>query len=692
MMKRILITTALLLNVIISYAQWVQTNGPYGPADVYAIIRCNSKILAGTSCGLHENDSVSSRWNYFANIDIKVYDQKGDSIFYGSIYNGINLFILSSQNTKPVYKGLDGMSTNTIKCTDTCLFAGVKQGGFYKSAGFSGSWMSYNTGLPADSAYFSNSGGYYKYYIRYVYSIETLGDNIFCGTNKGVFKSGVTNISWSESNNGLPKEPVRLLEVFNDTIFACIDKSLYLSANNGDSWNKIYTTPSNINSVKKLNSIFYITTSGNGIYKSNNLTDWTTLNYGLSDLNIRTIELIDNILVCGSSTKGFHYLVNNSWVNNISGIICSSIRSMSNTRESIVANNDQAIFRLENDEWKNISPAVKNDKFLNLANMGDTIFVCNYYQQSDSPFFIQSIYYTKDFGISWHEISPLPYGGSGHTIYIDKNRLYAYTSDIAYFTDNLGMIWNDISLPSQYCNSIDHFITSNSIPFASTCGEAEIIALDNQNNWKLSNKGIPNDAAVGNLAKTKDALYAFIPNNRMYVSRDNGQSWTKAANGIETYRGFSSYAYKDKNIFLTTDIGVYYSDDYGQNWNLLNDGLINTNVSSIINLNDTLYVGTFGNGIWKRDIKSISLSINENKIYNTQLSFYPNPASDYLIVVLPYQTSAELQIFDMMGKLVKSALVVSNENINISNIPTGIYIVLLKTKNNIAINKVIIKR
>jgi len=456
MKKTLLLTTYLFCISLVTYSQWIQTDGPYGKTDISALFESNSKLYVGANCGLHASDSINGRWKNTASINIEVYDQKGDSIFYGGLYRGVNLIILNDDNPIPISMGLTSSKLNTIKSSETCLFAGVETGGFAESNGFSNSWTYYNDGLPTDTGYMPGGG---TYYVRYVNAIETIGDEILCGTNKGIYISAIENISWTESSNGLPKETVGLLKVLDDTIFASIDDDLYYSSNNGNSWSKSYTFPSSITSIENLSGYFYITTNGNGIYESADLSNWIVLNTGLSDLNINTIKLIDSVLVCGSSSTGFHYLNDNEWVSNSSGIICSTIRSLGKSNNSLVANGADNVYLSSNgNNWNDISPIVDKKYFGSLATMGDTVFLS--YKTNSWEQFIK--YYSIK-NNSWGDIVNIPpyEGDDTYRMLVDDNVLYAYEDDKMYYSNNLGANWTEISLPNQYCNMFYNFIIYN---------------------------------------------------------------------------------------------------------------------------------------------------------------------------------------------------------------------------------------
>jgi photosystem II stability/assembly factor-like uncharacterized protein len=672
------------------YSQWIQTDGPYGNVSVSSIISGNSQHYAATSCGLFLTNSTTSQWKLVSDINLRVFDQRGDSIFFGN--NGIFLLRLSDENQEAVSKGLFGQ-IYAIKAADTCLYAGVERLGFYKSNGFSDVWTAHNQGLPTDTFDIPPKYGGGKYYVRYVHSIETYSGRLFCGTNKGVYKSGTENIVWAESSNGLPKQPVNILKAIDNKIFAVINNALWVSSDTGSSWSELFNAPSKIQSVSKFDNIYYVSTSLNGIFNSKGgLTIWNSMNSGLTDLNIRTLQQIDGNLVCGSATGGFHYWNDETWNTNNSGIICSSIYSVSVTSDAIFANDRNHVYISKNgNTWEDISPDVQYDFFCAVVASDDIIFLSVEYNSSSWPFDKPFILYTIDNGQTWLKLNKVPFARDDpYQIYYDSGILYAREDELMYYTNNLGTTWHDLSLPFTFCNGFNDFIVFNGQPFALACGSSELLKLSGSS-WILSNTGLPENRNIYSLAHSSDALYAFVSYYGMYVSQDLGLSWVSATKGLTFEWGFSSFAYIDNNIFIGSPKGVNYTDNYGQNWKSLNDGLVNKNVRSIAIFNDTLFAGTARNGIWKHDLKSIHLSSMESQS-NEELIIYPNPATYSIAVRLPLALFGEVQIFDMMGRKIFSKPVESSESIDVSGLPNGAYILGVTVMKKVITKKLIISR
>lgn len=70
--------------------------------------------------------------------------------------------------------------------------------------------------------------------------------------------------------------------------------------------------------------------------------------------------------------------------------------------------------------------------------------------------------------------------------------------------------------------------------------------------------------------------------------------------------------------------------------------------------------------------------------YDIQLSVFPNPINEYLVLHAEDYTTVKLyyQLFDMQGKLLKSEFITRNQTkINMSHLLSGSYILIISTEN-----------
>jgi len=85
----------------------------------------------------------------------------------------------------------------------------------------------------------------------------------------------------------------------------------------------------------------------------------------------------------------------------------------------------------------------------------------------------------------------------------------------------------------------------------------------------------------------------------------------------------------------------------------------------------------------------------QNKIAaNSTFNVYPNPAGQKVFVELPTEAVHQISLTDITGKVVKQLETGLNEStieINVNDLPKGIYIIGLKNTSNQTLQKLIIE-
>ena len=166
--------------------------------------------------------------------------------------------------------------------------------------------------------------------------------------------------------------------------------------------------------------------------------------------------------------------------------------------------------------------------------------------------------------------------------------------------------------------------------------------------------------------------WAITPNNNydtiVKVSTDNGATWTQiwSENDITvaTPAGFATY---NISVPLTSLIGQ-------------------GNVKIAFN-----YVGTDG-AQWRIDdisITATTLGVSEAKVKN-DLLVYPNPVQDAFKIELPKvysKNNVNIEVVDMAGKKVKT-FESGKESYNVSDLPKGIYFIIISDNENRIIKKI----
>lgn len=77
---------------------------------------------------------------------------------------------------------------------------------------------------------------------------------------------------------------------------------------------------------------------------------------------------------------------------------------------------------------------------------------------------------------------------------------------------------------------------------------------------------------------------------------------------------------------------------------------------------------------------------------HAEANIYPNPATNYIYVEMGDKTEAKLKIYDILGSEVMAQKITSNNVIDISNIPEGMYIFRLFTETKIIDKKIMINK
>lgn len=171
---------------------------------------------------------------------------------------------------------------------------------------------------------------------------------------------------------------------------------------------------------------------------------------------------------------------------------------------------------------------------------------------------------------------------------------------------------------------------------------------------------------------------------------------------------------------LATELGIWTSDDAGLTWNEENNGLFGR--VPVYRLRQewmyeetcyVLYAGTHGGGMfrcttltsggcdtepykWPKD----PTSIKETSLAMTNVNIYPNPVTSTTTVEFDLVKNADvsLRVFDMTGRVVytqsygKLNSGVQKQQINLSNLTSGIYAVTLNVNGKLQGSKQIIKK
>ncbi len=205
---------------------------------------------------------------------------------------------------------------------------------------------------------------------------------------------------------------------------------------------------------------------------------------------------------------------------------------------------------------------------------------------------------------------------------------------------------------------------------------------------------------------------AFIDGVKVFKTTDAGTTWTNISSNLPNVP-INNIEHEDSSVkntvYLATDVGVYYQTDLSTDWILFSDGLPNVIVSDIEMHYPTnsMYVATFGRGIWKVDFAEINVPIGGVKgstgYYPIDVAPNPNDGSFRLELQLDKKQlsqlaseNARIDILNGMGQVVYSeqlGLSKLSNGITFSNLKlsAGFYYVKIPIRGKTSVKKFVVK-
>lgn len=268
------------------------------------------------------------------------------------------------------------------------------------------------------------------------------------------------------------------------------------------------------------------------------------------------------------------------------------------------------------------------------------------------------------------------------------------------FNDQNNIIITNIALPTA--NPVFKILHPNNISneFFILIGSEVYKTIDGGENWTPVSLGnsFPADAAVFDI--TQDAInpnrLALGTSAGVYTSTDKGLTWNNAGEFVA-----NKVAYSDANsgvLIATTytsqnDIfNIYYSVDNGANWESVDrSNLLHTESNSVtIDFSDKkayIYVASTDLGLLGYNLNLDVLANNEVSSEKAKVLVYPNPTVD--VVHIDSKNLKSAVLYDMNGKKILES---NKTEINVSQLPKGVYVLRIVTADNNIVSSKIIKK
>ena len=682
-----------LFEINISYSQWVSTNGPINDTEVKAILRHDSTdYISVFGCGIFTKNINDSIWNQISHYWFDEYLLIGDSLLFTAQLESSGFFIYDDTYFADLSKGFELHETSFGFSNDNELDISkehiyVKARDVIYRVNLDGSSSTkISQGLPTATIPYDPS--------LFINSFVVTDNHILCGTKIGLYISNIDSINWVKYNEGLSSEYIDIVAFNKNDYYCVIDNRLFQSDDFGDSWTLLFETNSRIIDLQIDDDALYCLTSTDGSYSSfdEGLT-WNPINSNLTNLKINEITKLGNDLIYISAKNGIYTWINNSLSDLNKGLVCSNVRELEYSEDKAIALvNWKSIDIYDKNKWNDVkTPGTINRRF-HLVKIGKEYIVISV--KENKP----SLSYSTNNGETWNyfENDPPLNDDSRYIVEIFGDTIIVGTDETnkIFYTDNFGSTWNEISVPTNFSNCTREILKYNSNIYVTGCGHREIISLNN--NFEINEiAGNLPDFSVEKMVCTNDHIYAKLFDGNLYRNNLLDKIWVRIAenpNEIESiYTRINDFVTMDSILFIATNKGVYTSVDNGLNFIEYNDGLFNTNTTSISMNNDTVFVGTAGNGVWKRKISRDEFIVDHQDIVNINSYIYPNPANFFIKVKGAELNETTYTIINTYGQ--KEMQTISNDGIiNIGSLAQGIYILNYELRGENISQKFIIQR
>ena len=551
--------------------------------------------------------------------------------------------------------------------------------------------------------------------------------------SSGIYRSNDGGASWSAINNGISGIRYRpLIAVTPDNtevlyaVFSSADYSfhaLYKSSDSGDSWVMQSNSPNilgrdtdgtstggqswydlSLGVATNNENLVYV--GGINLWRSDNggvnwdidASSGNGSNYSYMHVDQHAFEFNPHTHVAYAGNDGglYKYMNNlNKWVDISDGLEISQFYNLglskSNANRVVAGAQDNGTEMLTNSTWD--------------AIRGSDGMECAIDHYDDEIIYSESQYgglkKTYDGGNTWDNIKPVSYDGGWNTPYAmheTNNNLLVIGYNEVYRSTTGGASWDSISYNAVggTIRSIALAPSNENYIYAASYGKI-VVTKDAGASWSNIKPGLPYYNITDITVATSNPDRAWVTfsdyNNtdKVYETNDAGSNWSNISGTNLPGLPVNCIVYQDganDDLYIGTDVGVYYKDNTMTEWVPFNDGLPNVIVKEleIHYSKSTMSAATFGRGVWESPLNTLS-AVSIDNIKKLEYSIFPNPAKGHTTIAAN-TSNINVRIFNLTGGRV---LETKSNKISLNNLSKGCYIVEVTSNGWIKRDKLIIK-
>jgi hypothetical protein len=472
--------------------------------------------------------------------------------------------------------GLSDTSVVALGIAGKTLFASTADSGVYASGDNATHWKAASAGLPRDSTGRVVAAG------AFFGSEES---RFFCLCDSILYRlqSGTQGYSWSAVSRLPTGAKIACAECFaandgKEYLILGTDRGAFRSANGGATWQSVDSgrigPALSMGALARRDSVLYAGT-GAGVYRStDNGSSWNAVN---TYCNVLSLARGRNVLYAGTPDGVYHSIDSGASWGFDSVSAGENVCFLAALGDSVIACTKKGVkwnIFVSCDTgkaWRQRTWGSITSTFTGMAVLGGCVFV------GEDGY--SGIHRTCNFGESWTSLEDRIFGGGSYNFSVSL----VAASDSCVYINGSYRIYGSPSLTSGG-------------GFYRSCNKGE--------SWTRSDSGLT--YGISSFAAFGDTCFAGTFNNGTIImsSLDRGAHWYEIARPSSLGQ-ISKLITVPGYLVAGTSSGVFVSGNYGKAWQLVNNGLLNKNVTALDADGQYLYAGTPGAGVFKFPINEL---------------------------------------------------------------------------------------
>ncbi len=659
-----------LTGTVFAQAQWQPLNEPFG-TNIQGLFESNGTALASSPTGIYRSDNHGMNWSHAYTGNASPSFARIGSRLYASTWSDIIVSDNDGQSWEQLQTNLPESNVSALAYDGSTLYAGGFGLGIYSSTDNGATWQSNNEGLPND----------------YVVSIAVIDTSVFIniissfGAEDGGIYTREAGGNWIRISSTTMHPS--LLKAIGSVLFIAGWNEAYRSEDLGHTWIPLAspTSQSYISCVESSGSLLFAGTSDNGVFSStDNGATWSPA--GLEFTGITSLTASSSMLIAGTTKYGAYISHDNGahWEAVNTGIASTTtvpVLAADNSGIYAAVENSTNIYKSSDNgiSWVELpAPHTTSSTITALAVANSTLLAGTS---------MEGVFNADVDGTLWQASTGIPKKIWVTNFLQSGSLLLAGTMSMsfpvapysgAYISNDIGITWTATDLPTSALSLVQH----NGALYAGTTTDVRV-STDGGTHWVRSSPASIAESEIYSLASNGATLFAGSYNNGIFISHNNGITWTPSTMGLPENIRVTRFAVYEQTVFAGTEDGVFKTTDNGTTWESVTDGMEHIPVQTIVIQGDYLYAGTTGAATWRRPLSELVItSVNESTPVQSGYELFPNPmktAATLRLCASCELHNATLSITTVAGQHVRSThgLYGSSITIQRGELAPGVY-------------------